>query len=199
MSTDHRTATAERNADAILDAAEALLERGAPLTTTALAAEAGLSRVTVYTHFGNQEALLEGMARRIIERFEETFASLDLDGGSPPERLDELIAMAWNEQGRYERIASAVTSQLSSAALERAHGRLRAPIAALIRRGQEAGDFRTDLPVEWLVSSYFALMHACRQSVERGSLGAEEAVGALQATVHSILAVPSSDSLALAE
>lgn len=187
MSTDHRTATAERNADAILDAAEALLENGAPLTTTALAAEAGLSRVTVYTHFGNQELLLEGMAKRIIARFERTMAGLELDQGSPTERLDELIAVAWNEQGRYERIASAVVQQLSSAAVERAHETLRAPIAALIRHGRETGEFRSDLPVDWLVSSYFALMHACRQSVARGTVAEQEAVEVLQRTVRSIL------------
>jgi TetR/AcrR family transcriptional repressor of mexCD-oprJ operon len=187
MSTDHRTATAERNADAILDAAEALLERGAPLTTTALAEGAGVSRVTVYTHFGNQDLLLEGMAKRIIARFEATIGGLDLDDGSPAELLDQLIAIAWNEQGRYERIATAVLQQLSSAALERVHETLRAPIAAVLRRGHETGDFPTELPLEWLVSSYFALMHACRQTVSRGALAEDEAVQILQQTMRSIL------------
>lgn len=187
MPADHRTATAERNADAILDAAEALLERGAPLTTTALAEGASVSRVTVYTHFGNQELLLEGMAKRIIARFEATISGLDLDDGSPAELLDQLIAIAWNEQGRYERIATAVLQQLSSAALERVHMTLRAPIAAVLRRGHEAGDFPSDLPLEWLVSSYFALMHACRQTVSRGALAEDEAVEVLQKTMRSIL------------
>jgi AcrR family transcriptional regulator len=45
---DHRRATADRNAAAILDATERLLERGAALNMRAIAAEAGVSRPTLY-------------------------------------------------------------------------------------------------------------------------------------------------------
>jgi len=43
-----REALAERNAEAILDAAERLLARGEQTSVSALAGEAGLSRPTVY-------------------------------------------------------------------------------------------------------------------------------------------------------
>src|SRR4051794_41881458 len=65
-STDHRRATAERNVEKILDAAAGLLARGAAASTSAVAAAAGVSRVTVYSHFATREALLEAGAERAV-------------------------------------------------------------------------------------------------------------------------------------
>jgi AcrR family transcriptional regulator len=45
---DHRRAIAERNVEAILDAAEELLEERGEATIATVAAEAGISGVTVY-------------------------------------------------------------------------------------------------------------------------------------------------------
>jgi AcrR family transcriptional regulator len=48
---DYQRAIAERNVEAILDAVEDLLERRAQASVSAVAALAGVSRVTVYAHF----------------------------------------------------------------------------------------------------------------------------------------------------
>jgi len=48
---DYQRAIAERNVGAILDAAEELLEERAAASISAVAARAGVSRVTVYAHF----------------------------------------------------------------------------------------------------------------------------------------------------
>jgi TetR/AcrR family transcriptional regulator, mexCD-oprJ operon repressor len=66
--TDHRRAIAERNVEAILDAAEQLLERRSQATIAAVAKEAGVSRVTVYAHFATREKLLEAIVERAVER-----------------------------------------------------------------------------------------------------------------------------------
>ena len=62
---DHRRATAERNVAAILDAAEELLSQAGPASMAAVAARAGVSRVTVYAHFPTWEALLEAVVERL--------------------------------------------------------------------------------------------------------------------------------------
>jgi TetR/AcrR family transcriptional repressor of mexCD-oprJ operon len=56
---DHRRATAERNVTAILDAAAELLSEQGPASIAAVAAQAGVSRVTVYAHFLTWEALTD--------------------------------------------------------------------------------------------------------------------------------------------
>ena len=93
-STDHRRATAERNVAAILDGAEALLARGAAASTTAVATEAGVSRVTVYAHFPTREALLEAVAERAVAQATVALESAQLEDGTALEALDRLIAVA---------------------------------------------------------------------------------------------------------
>lgn len=189
-STDHRKATAERNVEAILDATEALLERGASASTTAVAAEAGVSRVTVYAHFPTRQSLLEGATRRAVQRFRHALASVALEDGDPADALDRLIALAWSEHHRYEAVAKAVFEELGATQIARAHDSLHDPITALIERGRAEGAFRTDLPSAWLLSSYFALVHACGEEVRAGRLDADDAVPILQATLGDLFAGP---------
>jgi TetR/AcrR family transcriptional regulator, mexCD-oprJ operon repressor len=186
--TDHRRATAERNVAAILDAAEALMARGAAASTSAVAAEAGVSRVTVYAHFPTREALLEGVAERTVGRAAASLAAARLDDGPAPEALDRLIAVAWDHLDRGGSIARAASDVLPPAAMARAHEALHAPIRALIARGQAEGSFRTDLPTGWLVATYFALMHACGDAIRAGTLERADAVGVLQPTLRSAYA-----------
>jgi AcrR family transcriptional regulator len=184
--TDHRRATAERNVEAILDATEALLARGAAASTSAVAAQAGVSRVTVYAHFATREALLEAVVERVVRRATAAIAAARIETGAPLEALERLVAAAWGELERNRVVAQAASEQLSPAALTRSHEALHAPIAALIRRGQDEGAFRDDLPAGWLVASYFALMHACGEEVRAGRLPEGDAVPTLQATLRGI-------------
>src|SRR3954469_22366790 len=185
-STDHRRATAERNVEKILDAAAGLLARGAAASTSAVAAAAGVSRVTVYSHFATREALLEAVAERAGPRATGALADARLDEDPAVEALDRLVAIAWDHLDRSGAIARAAGDELSAAAMDRAHTALRAPIGALLARGQAEGAFRADLPAEWLVSTYFALMHACGDEVRAGRLDRGAAVGVLQPTLRSV-------------
>jgi TetR/AcrR family transcriptional repressor of mexCD-oprJ operon len=187
-STDPRRATAERNVEKILEAAAALLARGAAASTTAVAAQAGVSRVTVYAHFPTREALIEAVAERAVRQAGVALAAARLEEDPALEALDRLIAIGWDHLDRGGAIARAVGDQLTAEATARAHAALRGPIGALIERGQAEGAFRTDLPTPWLVSSYFALMHACGEEVRAGTLDAADAVAVLQPTLRAVFA-----------
>ena len=186
---DHRRATAERNVEAILDGATALLARGAPASTSAVAAEAGVSRVTVYAHFPTREALLEAVVERVVRHATAAVEAADLETGPADEALDRLVAAGWAVLDRNRSVADAAAAELSPEAMTRSHAPVHEPIAALARRGQAEGAFRADLPVSWLVRSYFALMHACGEEVRAGRLPAEDAVAVLQATLRGAFAV----------
>ncbi|HET6550593.1 MAG TPA: helix-turn-helix domain-containing protein, partial [Solirubrobacter sp.] len=174
------------------DAAEALLARGAAASTSAVAGEAGVSRVTVYAHFPTREALLEAVVERVVEHATAAIDAAAIEDGEPLAALERLVAAGWEEIDRNRAVAHAASEQLSAEALTRSHRALHEPITALVARGQAERAFRDDLPAGWLVASYFALMHACGDEVRAGRLPPERAVPVLQATLRGMFSSGSS-------
>jgi TetR/AcrR family transcriptional regulator, mexCD-oprJ operon repressor len=188
--TDHRRATAERNIEAILDAAEALLERRAAVTIAAVATESGVSRVTVYAHFPTLERLLEAVVERAVQRSTTALDAAEPNTGPVLHALDRVVAAAWRALDRHAAIAEGAAARLSPGALARAHEAGHRWLHDLIERGHREGDFRTDLPTEWLVTSCFAVIHACGEQVRAGKLDPATAEEVLTATIRSILTAP---------
>jgi AcrR family transcriptional regulator len=184
---DHRRATAERNLQAILDAAERLLERRSPATIAAVAAEAGVSRVTVYAHFPTREQLLEAVVERAVGHATAALDAAEPRRGPALEALERVIAAGWQELDRNATIAQAAADQLSPAALARSHEAAHRRVRELVDRGREEGAVRGDVPAAWLVTCTFALLHACGDEVRAGRLDPETALGVLQATLRDVL------------
>jgi TetR/AcrR family transcriptional regulator, mexCD-oprJ operon repressor len=183
---DHRKATAERNVESILDGAERLLARRRQPSISAVAEEAGLSRVTVYSHFADRQRLIEAVVERGVRRAMAAIDSADPKSGSAPEALQRLIRASWAEIGHNEQIGRASAAELSPEAMRRAHAAARATIRKLTKRGRREGAFRTDVPVDWLVTSCLALIHAAAEEVREGELDSDAALEALSVTVADL-------------
>ena len=187
QATDPRRETAQRNVQAILDAAEDLLGRRQAVTIAAVAKQAGVSRVTVYAHFETWEALLEALVKRAADRCSATLAAAELGAGPPLDSLDRLLSAGWDILARNSAMVAAATTYLSSDAMHRSHGAVHQQVAQLIERGRRDGSFRTDLPVSWLVTSTFALIHACSDDVRAGRLDPDIAERTLTTTIRDLL------------
>jgi TetR/AcrR family transcriptional regulator, mexCD-oprJ operon repressor len=184
--TDHRRATAERNIEAILDAAERLLERGTQPTIVAVANEAGVSRVTVYAHFDTREQLLEAVVERAVRRTADALDAVEPERGAAPEALERVIDVGWRDLDRNTAIAQAAGDQLTPEALRRTHQAAHQRLRKLVDRGRRSGDFRTDVPAEWLVTAFHALIHAAGDEVRAGRMRAGPALSALRATLQDV-------------
>ena len=103
---DHRRATAERNVEAILDAAERLLDARKQASVSAVADEAGLSRVTVYAHFPDRDRLLEAVVGRAVRRWIAAADRADLERGSADQALRRLVELAWEEISHSSLVAA---------------------------------------------------------------------------------------------
>jgi AcrR family transcriptional regulator len=185
---DRRRATAERNLEAILDAAERVLARREPLTISAVAAESGLSRVTVYAHFDDLKALLAATVERAVGRFTAAAERIEPDRGPAADALRRLIEMGWEEVSRSAHLADAAATGLSAETRHASHAGGLELVRRLVERGRAEGAFRTDVPAEWLVSAVFALIHSTRDAVAAGDLDAEAGRDALLATVPDLFA-----------
>ena len=186
--TDHRRATAERNVEAILDAAGRLLESGRQPSISAIASEAGVSRVTVYSHFQGLEQLIEALVERAVTRAVETIEAAAPDRGPADEALRRVIAASWEELARHQGIGRAAATELTAEATHRAHESAARRLRELVDRGRAEKTFRTDVPADWLVASYFALVHGARDEVLAGRMKRGPALDALQATLTDLFA-----------
>ena len=183
--TRYQREVAERNVDAILDAAEDLVQQG-QANISAVAVQAGVSRVTVYAHFPTWEALLEAAVERAVRRTMAALQSVHGDDGPPVEALDRMISAAWQHLARYGAMAAAVAELLSPEAVTRTHQAAHHTIGALLERGQADGSFRTDLPAGWLVTASIALVHACSDGVRAGHIDERDAVRILTTSVRDL-------------
>jgi AcrR family transcriptional regulator len=187
---DHQRAIAERNVDAILDAVEDLLARRAHTTMSAVAKQAGVSRVTLYAHFATWEAVLEAAVARAVDRTMAALRAAEPDAGPADQAVDRMVAASWRHIARYGAMSQAVAEQMSPEAVARTHQAAHQTIGALVERGQQEGRFRTDMPASWLVTACIALIHTCADEVRAGRIDDGDAVGILTATVRGLLTEP---------
>jgi AcrR family transcriptional regulator len=185
-SADHRRAVAERNLEAILGATEGLLARNAPLSMSAVAAEAGVSRPTLYAHFADREALLSAVVARAVGRWVAATERVEPARGPAPDALTRLLEVGWQEISRSSHIAHAASVELDAETVRAAHESGVELLRRLIRRGRRDGSFRTDVPAEWLVSAFFSLIHTAREDVTAGRLSQTAALRALSRTVPDL-------------
>jgi AcrR family transcriptional regulator len=184
--TGYQREVAERNVTAILDAAEDLLRSQGHANISAVAAQAGVSRVTVYAHFPTWEALLEAAVERAVRRTMAALQRVRPDDGPPVEALDRMVAAAWQHLASYQAMAAAVAEFLSPEAVTRTHEAAHQTIGVLLERGQADGSFRTDLPARWLVTACIALVHACSGGVRAGQIDPDDAVRVLTTSVRDL-------------
>jgi AcrR family transcriptional regulator len=183
-----REAVAERNLEAILDGAERLLARHESPSISAVALEAGVSRPTVYAHFPDRRRLLEGLVARTVGRVMAAVESAEPERGPAPDAAARLLTASWEHLARHQDMAAASAAELTPDAMRRAHAAARDAIRALVKRGRAEGTFRTDVPVDWLVTATLALIHGAAEEVRAGSMGEDDARGVLVATVQELLA-----------
>lgn len=185
--TDSRRVTAEHNLQAILDAAERLLEAGEQPSISAVASEAGVSRPTVYAHFPDRRLLLQALVERTVKHAMAAIEAAEPDRGPAAEALQRLIASSWQQLAGHDEIARAAARELSADAMRQSHASARDTIRKLIQRGRKDGSFRTDVPVGWLVTALLALMHATAEEVRTGELNPQTAPKTLSLTIADLL------------
>jgi AcrR family transcriptional regulator len=157
-----RTKPAELRRAELLDAAEALVAAGEPLTVHAITMRAGVAKGTFYVYFATKDdvlaALRDRLAADILAGHERALAEIDPDDHAA--RLDRWIADAIH--GRVER------AELRDAIFHRHRPGHRgmagaashvAMLAALLQTGVDAGAMAID-DVETTAALLYGAMHS---------------------------------------
>ncbi|MFF3211021.1 TetR/AcrR family transcriptional regulator [Streptomyces sp. NPDC002886] len=188
-----RRADAERNTAAIVDAGLDCFLADPQASMAAIARAAGVSRVTLYSHFPTREALLDAALDRAVGEAAATLEGLGGEEeaagggaageGGAEEALGVLIRSSWRVLDRHSAVFAAVSAALPPERLRERHDRILAPVRRLIGRGRESGELRADLSADWLVTVVYSLVHAAAAEVQAGRMTPAEAPEILTATV----------------
>ena len=189
-SAPQRRADARRNIETILTAAGRCLARNPDASMGEIAAEAGLGRVTVYGHFKSRGDLVELVVRNALDAANAALREVDL-GGEPGAALGRLVATTWDVTARFGSLLVAAEKALPPKVLRRLHhGELEDRVRAFIATGQDVGAFRDDLPADWLVAMFHAVIHTAANEVDVGRLDGEDAARVITATLLGVISVP---------
>lgn len=178
-----RRKEAQRNLEAILDAAvEVLAERpDAPMSDVARAA--GVSRQTVYAHFASREQLLDATVARAMDHAVAGMDAAHLDDGPADDALRRLLEVSWTTVAQHGALLDAALAELSPETFHARHAPVLQRLARLVDRGQADGTFDRDLPAKWLLATFLGLVHTAGQERSAGRLDSELAAGTLTSTV----------------
>lgn len=182
-----RRADAERNTAAIVDAGLDCFLADPQASMAAVARAAGVSRVTLYSHFPTREALLDAALDRAVDEAAAALEALDGEEGSVEEALGLLTRSSWRLLDRHSAVFAAVSAALPPERLRERHDRILAPVRRLIGRGRESGELRADLSADWLVTVVYSLVHAAAAEVQAGRMAPAEAPEILTATVRAAI------------
>ncbi|MEQ4725608.1 TetR family transcriptional regulator [Nonomuraea sp. B19D2] len=183
-----RRADAERNIAAILEAGARLLSADPTASVADIAKAAGVGRVTLYGHFPSREALVDAVLDHAVDVADAVLADESIDTAPAPAAMAELLRSSWELLDRHRRLFMAADRVLATERIREHHDRPLRRVERLIARGQRDGDFRTDLPLAWLVTTFFSIIHSAAQEREAGRLAPEEAEQVLITTMLSLLA-----------
>lgn len=186
-------ADARRNVAAILDAALECLARNPQASTTDIAKAAGVGRVTLYGHFPSRAELVDAAFARGLQQASATLEAVDLSG-DPRDALTRLIASSWQIIDRHQVLLGVAEAELPPERIRAYHNEPMGRVHALIAAGQRGGVFRDDLPADWLVAVFYAVMHGAAAEIRAGRLGSADVVGVITTTLLAVYAPPVSSA-----
>ncbi|MGR6920843.1 TetR/AcrR family transcriptional regulator [[Actinomadura] parvosata] len=185
-----RRADAERNIAAILEAGTRLLSADPTASVADIAKAAGVGRVTLYGHFPSREALVDAVLDHAVSIADGVLEDESIDTAPAPEAMAGLLRSAWEILDRHRRLFLAADRVLATERIREHHEAPLRRVGRLIARGQRDGDFRDDLPLPWLVTAFFSIIHSAAQEREAGRLAPEEVADVLIKTMLSLLLPP---------
>jgi AcrR family transcriptional regulator len=182
-----RRADAERSIARIVSAARECLSRDPNASIDDIAKAAGVGRMTLYGHFRNRKELVDAAMADAVRAGEEVLSNVDLTGPAQ-EVLTRVLESSWRLVAESTAILTAAQGTLPAGRIRELHAGPAQRVEELIRRGQDEGVFRTDMPITWLVNVVHYVLHGAAEENRAGRLDPEETGRIVIATVQSILA-----------
>jgi len=156
-------ADAARNRERILAVAAAELARDPGAGLDAVARVSGLARATVYRNFPNRDALLAAVVDRALRAVGDLLARARPTEDDAHSALRRLTEAAWSAGAQNMVLLSVLLSAdktITDLATPADVATIERLVHDLVRRGQQEGDLRADVPASWLADQWFTLLQS---------------------------------------
>lgn len=171
----------------MLDAAIRLLAERPDAGMAAIAAAAGVTRQTVYAHFGTRDALVASVGNRVTREAMAMMDAAEVEDGPAVEALLRLQEIGRLLFERHPVLLQLGTAPEHAEADRARHEPVTSRLIRLIEKGQAAGEFDPDQPATWLVAAMIALGHTAGDEVGAGRMSVDEAAVHLRAATLRLL------------
>ena len=165
-----RRADAERNIQAIIEAALEALASDPDASMAEIARRAGVVRATVYMHFPTREALLDAVMEYATGLVADAIRGAEPNRGEPKEALERVLLATWKQLSQFHGILAINMARLSAKELRRRHLPMTTQFIPLLERGQADGVFRSDVSAQWLIAVIRAIVHVSSTELQAGRL-----------------------------
>lgn len=135
-----------------------------------LAQSIGVSRATLHRQVSSRDELLREIAKLANETCLATFRRLNLEEGEPEPALAQLVQALTPDADFYLFLRRNFSGREHLHEYKNDWDVHRKMLVSFFQRGQEAGVFRIDLPAQWLVDAFGALLFSAAESVQEGRL-----------------------------
>ncbi|MDQ8047180.1 MAG: TetR/AcrR family transcriptional regulator [Solirubrobacteraceae bacterium] len=179
MSDTPRRTDAQRNRSRILEAASQVLAHEPDATLAHVIEASGLSRATVYRHFSDmaavRAALIETVQQEGRASLDEHFFEPGLSRGRPAQSTAEVLGAYLRKAFRMDSVYGHVLSTEREPGAELIEEFL--PITeAMIRAGQERGEFRTDIDVTLAAKTHLTIVISAARRARSEGYDVDDAV-----------------------
>ncbi|NKS34434.1 TetR family transcriptional regulator [Rhodococcus hoagii] len=186
---------ARANRARILEAAISAFAADPDASMDDVAKAAGVVRRTVYSHFPNREALIEGLVAEASGAICSSLAS----GPPAPERADLAVAVlalrTWPIGDRFRVLLSFARRELGEERIHDLLEPLRTISVGNVERGQREGKFSSYLSAELLVAMYEGMTLTLLEHANRGAISDRGETFATAGLV--LLGLPPDDAVAV--
>lgn len=178
---------AHRNRDAIIEATLTTFNGSLGASMGEIAAAAGVSRGTLYSHFPSRHALVAATFRWVMAEIDE---QLDRMNPTLPAResLEELVTTSWWVLGHQAGMTAVARVELPASELRRLHGRSLSRIHGLLARGRDEGVFRADQDLGWQAECFYAILQVGASRIQDERLLQPDVAAEIIATILAMLA-----------
>lgn len=172
----------DRTRRALLDAAARLLGKDATTSLSEVAAAAGVGRTTLHRYFATRDDLVRALVEDALDQVNEAVSGAHPERGPADDALRRVVD-AVVPIGVEVRFLTAEPAVYDDPQLMARWYATLEPVAEAVRRGQQDGLLRADLPTTWIVDLLAGAIVTAWDSVDEGRLARREAPGLVASSV----------------